>query len=237
MSHHGLEGKVCVVTGGASGIGKATAALFTARGAHVAVIDHKPQEGAHAADITDAAALRAAFDAIVHQEGIPDIWVNNAGISARIPAEQYPLEQAEAMLRLNVMAVLHGMQLCAQAWMAAGRGGSIINVASVFGMVADPLSAPYAASKGAVIQLTRTYAVEWGEKGIRVNAVAPGYTRTEMTAHTLDSSAGREILARVPMKRAARPEEIAAAIVFLASDEASFITGHVLTVDGGYTAV
>lgn len=235
MTQSNLEGKLCVVTGGASGIGKASAALFAARGARVAVIDRKSAD--YTADITEPTALRSTFDAIVKAHGVPDVWVNNAGVSARIPAEEYPLEEAEAMFRLNVSAVLHGMQLCARAWMAAGRGGSIVNLASVFGVVADPLSAPYAASKGAVIQLTRTCAVEWAERGIRVNAVAPGYTRTEMTAHTLDSEAGRQILARVPMKRAAAPEEIAAAIAFLASDEASFITGHVLTVDGGYTAV
>ena len=232
-----FQNKICVVTGGAAGIGKATAELFRARGAKVAIIDRRAYGGGYTADITDAASLKSAFDAICNDLGPPDVWVNNAGVSARIPAEEYPLDEAEKMFRLNVTATLHGMQLCADAWMKAKRGGAIVNLASVFGMLADPLSAPYAASKGAVIQLTRTCAVEWAEKGIRVNAVAPGYTRTKMTAHTLDSAAGKKILERVPMRRAARTEEIAAAIAFLASDEASFITGHVLVVDGGYTAL
>jgi NAD(P)-dependent dehydrogenase (short-subunit alcohol dehydrogenase family) len=232
-----LEGRICVITGGASGIGRATAELFVAKRARVAVIDHKSRAGDYQADIADPDALRRVFTAICNEVGLPDVWVNNAGVSARIPAEKYPLEDAERLFTLNVSAVLHGMQLCAHAWMAAGRGGAIVNLASVFGMVADPLSAPYAASKGAVIQLTRTAAVEWAEKKIRVNAVAPGYTRTEMTAQTLDSIDGQKILERVPMKRAARPEEIAEAIVFLASDAASFITGHVLVADGGYTAL
>lgn len=232
-----FQNKICVITGGGAGIGKATAELFRTRGARVVVIDRRADAGGFVADITDPASLRSVFDAIANEVGMPDVWVNNAGVSARIPAEAYPLEEAEKMFRLNVSAVLHGMQLCANVWMKANRGGAIVNLASVFGLVADPLSAPYAASKGAVIQLTRTCAVEWAQKGIRVNAVAPGYTRTEMTAHTLDSPAGRQILERVPMRRAARPEEIANAIAYLASDEASFITGHTLVVDGGYTAL
>jgi NAD(P)-dependent dehydrogenase (short-subunit alcohol dehydrogenase family) len=232
-----LRNKICVITGGAAGIGKASAELFRERGAKVAVIDRRAQVGDYATDITDPKALQSAFAAICKEIGVPDVWVSNAGMSARIPAEEYPLNEAEKLFRLNVSATLQGMQLCANAWMKTGRGGAIVNLASVFGMVADPLSAPYAASKGAVIQLTRTCAVEWAEKGIRVNAVAPGYTRTEMTAHTLDSAAGQRILERVPMRRAARPEEIACAIAFLASDDAAFITGHVLVVDGGYTAL
>ena len=123
-------------------------------------------------------------------------------------------------------------------WIAAGRGGRIINLASFAGLVADPLSAPYAATKGGVVQLTRTCAVEWAPHGILVNAIGPGYTRTEMTAHTLDEpEAGAAIRARTPLGRPALPEEMVGAAVFLASRASDYVAGHVLMVDGGWTAV
>jgi NAD(P)-dependent dehydrogenase (short-subunit alcohol dehydrogenase family) len=138
-------------------------------------------------------------------------------------------------MTLNVRALFSAMQICAREWIATKHNGSIVNIASIFGMIADPLSAPYAASKGAVIQLTKTCAMEWARHGIRVNAVAPGYTHTAMTAKTLESEAGKKILGQVPMKRAATVEEIANAVLFLASDAARFVTGQTLVVNGGRT--
>ncbi|MEE2829196.1 MAG: SDR family oxidoreductase, partial [Myxococcota bacterium] len=139
---------------------------------------------------------------------------------------------------LNVTAVFRGMREAAARWIAAERSGCIINLASFAGMVADPLSAPYAATKGAVVQLTRTCAVEWAQHGIRVNAIGPGYVRTEMTSATLDTpEAGAVIRAKTALGRAARTDEIAGAAVYLASAASSYVTGHILMVDGGWTAM
>jgi NAD(P)-dependent dehydrogenase (short-subunit alcohol dehydrogenase family) len=130
------------------------------------------------------------------------------------------------------------MREAASRWIEAGRGGNIINLASFAGIVADPMSAPYAATKGAVVQLTRTCAVEWAPHGIRVNAIGPGYVRTEMTADTLDTpEAGEVIRQKTALGRAARPDEIAGAAIYLASAASSYVTGHILMVDGGWTAL
>ena len=189
-------------------------------------------------DITDPAQLRSVFDRAEQELGGFDILVNNAGISARIPAEEYPDDAFDRMVDLNLTALFRGMREAASRWIDAGRSGTIINLASFAGVVADPLSAPYAATKGAVVQLTRTCAVEWAPHGIRVNAIGPGYIRTEMTAHTLDSpEAGAVIQAKTAMARAGRTDEIGSAAVFLASEASSYVTGHILMVDGGWTAM
>lgn len=130
------------------------------------------------------------------------------------------------------------MRAAASRWIEAGSSGRIINIASFAGLVADPLSAPYAATKGAVVQLTRTCAVEWAGHDIAVNADAPGYAVTDMTQETLsDPSSLPGILARIPMRRAGKPAEIAGAAIFLASPAASYVSGHILCVDGGWTAM
>jgi NAD(P)-dependent dehydrogenase (short-subunit alcohol dehydrogenase family) len=241
--------EVAVVTGAASGIGRAVAKGFVKAGAKVALIDRDQKElaaagrefGANAiplrCDVTDVNEVSQAFEEIRKRLGDVSILVNSAGMSARIPAEQYGLADFDRLMTLNVRALFSLMQLCAKDWIARNRHGAIVNLASIFGIIADPLSAPYAASKGAVIQLTRTCAVEWAEHGIRVNAVAPGYTYTAMTSKTLESSAGKKILTQVPMQRAATVEEIANAVLFLASPAATFVTGHTLVVDGGRTAI
>ena len=248
-----LDGKVAIVTGAGRGIGFAIAEALATWGARIvaAEIDEascaraqaRLEEGGFealgvAADITDLDQLRSVFDRAEEAFGGFDILVNNAGVSARIPAEEYPDDAFSSMVDLNLTALFRGMREAASRWIAADRAGNIINLASFAGVVADPMSAPYAATKGAVVQLTRTCAVEWADRGIRVNAIGPGYVRTEMTAHTLDTpEAGAVIRQKTALGRAGRTDEIAGAAVYLASAASSYVTGHILMVDGGWTAM
>jgi NAD(P)-dependent dehydrogenase (short-subunit alcohol dehydrogenase family) len=243
-----LSGSTVLVTGGARGIGLAIAEACAAWGAHTLIADLDAERAKAAAkqlrgdgleaaalgcDVTDSAAVAALFGA-----NTIDVVVNNAGASARIPAEDYPDADLKKMLDLNVNGVFYVMREAARGWIAKKRQGSIINLASFAGVVADPLSAPYAASKGAVVQLTRTCAVEWAKYNIRVNAIGPGYVRTEMTAHTLDQPEARTLInAKTAMGRPADTHEIAGAAVYLASKASSYVTGAILMVDGGWTAM
>ena len=196
-----LGGKVAIVTGAGRGIGYAIAAGLGAHGAKIVVAELDPTTAASAVerlaaagvdalavptDVTDKAQLHALFDRAEAHFGGFDILVNNAGVSARIAAEEYPDDNYLAMVALNQTAVFFAMREAARRWIASGRPGRIINLASFAGVAADPMSAPYAATKHAVVGLTRTCAVEWAPHDILVNAIGPGYIRTEMTAHTLD---------------------------------------------------
>jgi len=247
-----LHERVAFVTGAARGIGAAIAHSYARAGAHVVLADvdvdgvgrladelraSGARAEALACDVTSTEQVERAVEHTLTRRGRLDVVVNNAGISARIPAEHYPDDALLRMLDINVMGVYRLMRAAARRWIATGSGGNIVNLASYAGLVADPMSAPYAASKGAVVQLTRTCAVEWAEHRIRVNAIAPGYVRTEMTRATVDTEEGMaRIRLRTPMGRPAEPAEIAEAALFLASDASRYVTGHVLAVDGGWTA-
>jgi NAD(P)-dependent dehydrogenase (short-subunit alcohol dehydrogenase family) len=247
-----LSGQVVLVTGGARGIGLAIAEGCAAWGAKIALADVDDNRGAAAAaqlqksgatsryfhcDVTRSEEVETLLDSVEREMGSLDVVVNNAGVSARIPAEQYPDAALDSMIDLNLKGVFYMMRGVASRWIKAGRAGSIVNLASFAGLVADPLSAPYAATKGAVVQLTRTCAVEWARYGIRVNAIAPGYVRTDMTAKTLDTpEASAVIKAKTALGRAATPQEIAGAAIFLSAAASSYVTGHILSVDGGWTA-
>ena len=280
-----LDGRVAVITGGARGIGLATARAFIEAGAHVVLLDRDGDEAAAAAralggsaaagakvqdmaqgmtqamaqgmtqamaqgmaqgmaqdmaqamalDVADAEAVERVFDAVAQRHGRIDILVNNAGVSIRKPSLELSLADWQQVLAVN----LTGAFLCARAAVARmpEGGGAIVNTASIMGLSGGgPYANPaYHATKGALVNLTRAHAVEWGPRGVRVNAVAPTWTETGFI-RALDGPMRERLHALMPLGRMAEPEEVATAILFLASPAASMVTGHILAVDGGYLA-
>lgn len=249
-----LAQKVVVVTGGASGIGFAMVEAFVRNGAHVMIIDI--DEGAMAtarqtleqtepeasietflASVMEEDAIVAAFSRCVERFGRIDILLNNAGISINQPSLKLPVDSWRRGIDIN----LTGVFICAQAagqHMTAQKGGVIINMASMYGVVAAPHRAAYCASKAGVVALTKTLAVEWAPLGIRVNAIGPGYILTPLVEELgqkgrLDLDALRQ---HTPQGRLGTPEEVARLALFLASENAAFVTGHTLVADGGWSA-
>ncbi len=236
-----FSGKVVIVTGGASGIGAASAARFASEGALVTVADmNEPADLPEGAtfvrtDVTDEAQIAAMVEATVAKHGKLDCLVNNAGIGAAMPTEHLPLETWERVFAVNSRGVFLGCKV-AIPHLEATRG-NVVNVASISGIGGDYLMSAYNASKGAVVNFTRSLAMECAEIGVRVNAVCPGVIETPLAAGALATDDDREHwMERVPLHRPGQPADIAAAIAFLASDDASYITGHNLVVDGGITA-
>lgn len=258
-----LHGRVAVVTGAARGIGRAVALRFAEEGAHaVVVLDVRREEGLEtarmveeagraaatrglfiAADVSRPEQVEAAARQVRSEFGRCDVLVNNAGISGRPigdgPVHRCSLEAWERVLAVN----LTGVFLCSKylvPLMMEGGGGAIVNVASdeaLVGATPPTDTHAYSASKGGVVALTRAMAVSYGPYRIRVNAVAPGWVATPMTADLMsDPKEAARVAAACPLNRVAAPEEIANAVLFLASDEASFITGTILPVEGGSTA-
>jgi 2-deoxy-D-gluconate 3-dehydrogenase len=252
MGPFDLTGKKAFVTGASRGIGQAIAVALAQAGADVAVAA-RGEEGlaatakqiagrgreAHVivADVTRQEAAEAAVADAIGRLGHIDIVVNNAGgANFAVPFLDLRLAGWDKLLRLNLDSAMY---VChAVGGHLVGRGtGSVINVASVAGLTGAPLLAPYAAAKAGLISLTRSLAVEWAARGVRVNALCPGWTETELNRHLWqDDAAGKATVATVPMQRWGRPEEMTGPAVFLASDASSYMTGQTLVVDGGQTA-
>ena len=241
-----LKDKVALITGGGQGIGKLTALTFAREGALVAVADINmsaaqavateiERADGHAKpiflDVSRSESVDAAIQAIINWTGGIDIVVNNAGITRDSRMQKMTEDQFDAVINVN----LRGVWLCAKACvpsMISRGGGAIINAASVVGLHGNFGQTNYVAAKAGVIGMTKTWARELGPNGIRVNAVAPGFTATEMLA-TVPDKVLESVRERTPLRRLGKPEDIANAYLFLASDEASFITGVTLSVDGG----
>ncbi|HEX9032929.1 MAG TPA: SDR family NAD(P)-dependent oxidoreductase [Streptosporangiaceae bacterium] len=251
MSLFDLTGKNAFVTGASRGIGRAIAVAFAQAGADVAVVARTADGLADVAadvtaagrravvipaDVTDQAGVTDAVATAIDQLGHVDIVVNNAGGSNfLVPFRDLRLSGWDKLIRLNLSSAVYVCHALAGHLLDRGSG-SVINVASVAGVAASPMIAPYGASKAGLISLTKTLAVEWAAAGIRVNALCPGWTATDLNRTMWeDPVMGPATIASTPMKRWARAQEMAGPAVFLASDASSYMTGQTLVVDGGQT--
>jgi 3-oxoacyl-[acyl-carrier protein] reductase len=247
-----LDGRVCVVTGGGRGIGAAIAGRFAAEGAKLAILEREPtlgeetvrrleERGADArfyhVDVADEDGVIAVAERVVSDFGWVDGLVNNAGIGRLGASMSFPTDD----FRQSLDVMVTGVFLCSREFgkaMRDGKGGVIVNLSSINGIVAFPMRLAYSAAKAAVISMTRVLATEWAGYGIRVNAVAPGNTRTEMVQEAIDQGLidVDTYMDHTPLRRLAEPEEIAEAVLYLASPRSSFVTGQVIAADGGWTA-
>jgi NAD(P)-dependent dehydrogenase (short-subunit alcohol dehydrogenase family) len=243
-----LAGRVCVVTGGGNGIGRAICARVAADGGIPVAWDIDPAAAdaataphggsGHEADVRDRDALEAALAATVERHGPVDILVNNAGVALAGPTETFPDEQWDDSIGIMQTGVFRVSQIVGRA-MLERRRGTIVNISSINAWEAFPMRLAYCAAKAAVVAMTEVLAIEWADRGIRVNAVAPGVTRTELVQKGIDDGVVDvdRYIARTPQHRFGEPDDIARAVCFLADDEAAgFITGSTLTVDGGWSA-
>ncbi|MBX9638563.1 MAG: glucose 1-dehydrogenase [Mycobacteriaceae bacterium] len=246
-----LSGRVIVVTGAASGIGRATAEAAADAGAHVVVSDRNPERGSDAAqaigrgaffvaaDVSRSDDVRRLFETVDRELGPVAGLVNNAGVGCPMaPTADHAEAEWDRVLGVDLKGVWLCMREAIQRMVAGGQGGSVVNVASVAGLVGFPGAAPYAAAKHGVVGLTKTAAVEYAAANVRVNAVCPGGVETAMVEELVGGGAvtRADLEAAQPIGRIGRPGEVAEAIVWLLSDAASLVTGAALPVDGGWTA-
>ncbi len=245
-----LSGKVALVTGASSGLGVHFARTLASSGAAVAIAARRAdrlsslqaeleQAGAKAAavdlDVQSAESISAAFDAVEGKLGGIDILVNNAGISIVKPALEMPADDWDSVVDTNLRGAWLMMQAAGKRWVAAKKPGSIVNIASILGLRTIGQVAPYNASKAGLIHLTRALAMEWARYQIRVNAICPGYIETEMNGDFWKTPAGQRLIDRIPQRRIGLPEHLDGALLLLASEAGAFMTGSIITVDGGHT--
>jgi NAD(P)-dependent dehydrogenase (short-subunit alcohol dehydrogenase family) len=245
-----LRGRVAVVTGASSGLGVRFATVLHAAGATVVVAARRKDRLDELAGRLDGRVIPVACDVTVDEDcealidsaasvtGRVDVLVNNAGVAEVVAAEEEPGDRFRQVIDVNLNSVFVLSQLAARRMIAAGQG-SIVNIGSILGLVASaPIKqASYAASKGGVVNLTRELGCQWARKGVRVNCIAPGWFASEMTAGMWDDPAStRFVQSNCPMGRIGDPHELDGALLFLASDASSFVTGSTIPVDGGWTA-
>jgi len=247
-----LDDRVAIVTGASSGLGARFARVLSAAGARVVVAARRVDRLealamelgdalAVGCDLADPDAPGALVDAALDRYGRVDVLVNNAGTNEVVPALEQPPDRFRGIVDLNLVAPFALAQLSARHMIASGRGGAIVNIASIWGMVGvgQIPDAAYAASKGGLANLTRELAAQWARNGVRVNALAPGWFPSEMTSPSLfgDEQSERWMRGRTPMGRGGDEHELDGALLFLATDASSFVTGQVVFVDGGWTSV
>lgn len=236
-----IRGRTALVTGASSGLGAHFARTLAAQGVHVILTARRldrietlaaelPDARAVALDVQDAAAI----DRLWAELGAIDIVVNNAGVVSRGPLLDQGPEEWDHVIGTNARGVYLVARGAAKAMVAAGRPGSIINIASILGLRQGARVGPYAISKAAVVQMTKVMALEWANLGIRVNALCPGYIRTPLNEEFWNIDAGKALIARIPQQRLGRPEDLDGALLLLASDLSGYINGTTLTVDGGH---
>ena len=252
MDAFDLTGKTALVTGAFGGLGLHFATVLATHGAKVAIAGRRIELGrtvaagigaalarpddvrAYELDVTDAASVADAIAKISADLGAPAIVVNNAGTVARGPSLELGEDVWNGVLDVNLSGVFRVAQASAREMVRTGMRGTIVNIASVLGVRVRSQVVAYAATKAAVVQLTKALALEWAEHGIRVNAIAPGYFETEINRDLLRSPVGQAIVARIPQQRPGRLEELDGPLLLLASDASSYMTGAVIPVDGGH---
>jgi NAD(P)-dependent dehydrogenase (short-subunit alcohol dehydrogenase family) len=245
-----LAGKRVLVTGASSGLGESFARLAAGCAAKVVIAARRkarlealaedlgrlgsPQVTIVEMDVASEASIDDAFTAIDSSGNILDVVVNNAGVGCEGPALTLPTQDFDAVMATNVRGAWLVAVRAARRWKAAGRGGSIVNIASIQAERVMAGITPYSRSKAAVVHMTRSLALEWARDGIRVNAIEPGYIGTEMTDAMWDTDQGKALIKRIPMRRLGKPEELNGLLLLLATDAGSWMTGACVPVDGGH---